>query len=730
MSIVNLIQIKNVATYENESISLKKVNFFYGQNGSGKTTISRVFLKSSDFPECCINSTIDDYEVLVYNRDFVENNFKESQLKGIFTLGENAGNVQTKIEKAEIKKTNIFKSNKTKEEITIVNRLINNNEDIFLNKCWSLKTKYESTILSKYLKNLGTRINFKNKILEKFNIFESENLKTLESLEKSLNELYIIEPIKKDLIDINSIEFDLLIAIENDELPNEVIIGKEDSPLSELILKLENNDWVDKGRNYLIDNIEDCPFCQQSLPKGFKELLEGYFDEVYKEKKTKLEDLFNKYNSISINVLEYLKLILKDEELSKETNLGEELNILDKQLNSNVQILNDKLKMPSNKVLLHNSTSLIISIKTELEKINLKINEHNTKIDNITDERKTFEKNVWNYIINELIIDIEQYNLNIITNNNLKLKNKRFAEKYQIALNKLETKISEYRNETVNIEKSIINVNNILRNNGFDNFEIKKYDELHYKIVRNVEENNVFISLSEGEKTFVTFLYFLEICKGTLDKDNNCDYAKRVVVIDDPISSLDNNILFAVATLIKSYFFNGKDLVNCAQFLLLTHNIFFYQEMKMFIHNKKDGDKSNIKFFKVSKKNNITKVTNVSSANIQNDYESSWEIIKNIENYSPILIPNTMRKIFEEYFNFTQGYEKFNQAFDALIEEHDSIQCKSFARYLDRNSHKDYHNIFYDINEIDTEQYALFFKMIFEKTNNIEHYNKMMNKEE
>nr|MDA3908972.1 AAA family ATPase [Sulfurimonas sp.] len=49
MSIVNSIQLKNVATYENESISLEKVNFFYGQNGSGKTTISRLFLKNGNF---------------------------------------------------------------------------------------------------------------------------------------------------------------------------------------------------------------------------------------------------------------------------------------------------------------------------------------------------------------------------------------------------------------------------------------------------------------------------------------------------------------------------------------------------------------------------------------------------------------------------------------------------------------------------------------------------------
>ena len=40
---IEKIEIKNTATYINEVLdNLSKVNFIYGNNGSGKTTVSRI----------------------------------------------------------------------------------------------------------------------------------------------------------------------------------------------------------------------------------------------------------------------------------------------------------------------------------------------------------------------------------------------------------------------------------------------------------------------------------------------------------------------------------------------------------------------------------------------------------------------------------------------------------------------------------------------------------------
>ena len=76
---IESIQIQNQASYGSpyETLSgLSKFNFIYGSNGSGKTTISRIIADESAFQGCRLvwlgNISLDP---LVYNRDFVENNF-------------------------------------------------------------------------------------------------------------------------------------------------------------------------------------------------------------------------------------------------------------------------------------------------------------------------------------------------------------------------------------------------------------------------------------------------------------------------------------------------------------------------------------------------------------------------------------------------------------------------------------------------------------------------------
>ncbi|WP_270451902.1 AAA family ATPase, partial [Kocuria marina] len=54
--------------------------------------------------------------------------------------------------------------------------------------------------------------------------------------------------------------------------------------------------------------------------------------------------------------------------------------------------------------------------------------------------------------------------------------------------------------------------------------------------------------LSEGERTFITFLYYFHSLSG-VKQDNESD--KVVAIIDDPISSLDGDIMFVVSALTR-----------------------------------------------------------------------------------------------------------------------------------------------------------------------------------
>ncbi len=75
--------------------------------------------------------------------------------------------------------------------------------------------------------------------------------------------------------------------------------------------------------------------------------------------------------------------------------------------------------------------------------------------------------------------------------------------------------------------------------------------------------------LSEGERTAVAFLYFLKSLQ-----DKEFDLKTGVVVIDDPVSSLDANALFSAFGYMKE---RTKD---AGQLFVLTHNFAFFRQVK------------------------------------------------------------------------------------------------------------------------------------------------------
>jgi wobble nucleotide-excising tRNase len=101
-----------------------------------------------------------------------------------------------------------------------------------------------------------------------------------------------------------------------------------------------------------------------------------------------------------------------------------------------------------------------------------------------------------------------------------------------------------------------------------------------YKIVR-ADGSPAKDTLSDGEKTFVTFLYFFHLLKGNQTAtDVSVD---RVVVFDDPVSSLDSDVLHIVSCLIKSLLNDVRDnKMKIKQVFIFTHNTYFHKETSFF----------------------------------------------------------------------------------------------------------------------------------------------------
>src|SRR5690606_20447700 len=88
------------------------------------------------------------------------------------------------------------------------------------------------------------------------------------------------------------------------------------------------------------------------------------------------------------------------------------------------------------------------------------------------------------------------------------------------------------------------------------------YGFFSFKVVKSPETNNCYqiqredgtlveSTLSEGEVTFLTFLYFYQLAKGGNSEESVNE--RRILVVDDPISSLDSNVLFVVSSLLRKF---------------------------------------------------------------------------------------------------------------------------------------------------------------------------------
>ena len=81
------------ATLEN----LKKVNFIFGPNGTGKTSITRILSEGSDDDRITLADESSTREILVLNSKYIEETFQETE-NGIFFLGKQSIANQNDIE--------------------------------------------------------------------------------------------------------------------------------------------------------------------------------------------------------------------------------------------------------------------------------------------------------------------------------------------------------------------------------------------------------------------------------------------------------------------------------------------------------------------------------------------------------------------------------------------------------------------------------------------------------
>jgi wobble nucleotide-excising tRNase len=200
---------------------------------------------------------------------------------------------------------------------------------------------------------------------------------------------------------------------------------------------------------------------------------------------------------------------------------------------------------------------------------------------------------------------------------------------------------------------------------------------------------------------------------------------KRILVIDDPICSLDSTILYVVSAMVKSLIKSVKEgQSNIEQVFIVTHNVFFHKEASFV--NGRTNPEPTVNFWVLRKNDGVTSITPHGIKNpISTSYELLWQELKTEQPSSIITTQNTMRRIIENYFGMLGGAKE-----DYIVEKFEAVEdqmiCRSLFHWINDGSHSIPDDFYFDVQSTSVVKYKEIFRRIFEVTNHKAHYDMMM----
>lgn len=721
--------IKDFGIFENiptnpSYTDFNRFNLFYGLNGSGKSTLSHLFslLESKDietrFPSSKWRFQLDDGMIIsspndadnevnirVFDKGFVERNIDWNKvIKGILVVSEDKKTeILQRDKKVEVKK-------KTEDSIKKVNLaldgdgkpkgkkgLIKENSNFLSEAAKNIKQKFqlievEDTYLSNYNKTkLESTLREKKNDIHKSQI----NVSEVEKLAQT------IKPQDKEAVnkfDISKLEqldnaYERVKSILETTVTSKVIDKLKDSP--------EKGEWAKKGLDIHTEN-EECAFCGNVLKKKRIEELNSHFSDSYRtvleqiENAIKWIDDFEKSDLSSQN--SFYKEYQKDY-AGLKTLIEEQFETLEKVLAGWKLLLESKRKDPFESIkkeLIVFDSTLIVKHFNSVFSI---IDEHNSKFKNAATIIQKAKTNLELEYIKE---ELKRYDYYKLTKEEADKQNK--LESLNTLKEKSDTEISDLNKKisTEALGAKIFN-SDLWKFLGRKDIALVPQDKGGYNIERNNDPDTKGHLLSEGEKTAIAFVYFINKLK---EQENSID--NTIVIVDDPISSFDSNNLFSSYSYLK---------LNCnaaKQLFVLTHNFNYFRLVRDWFatknksqrnKHKKDNSKPeticNFYSLEVSLNKTNERVAEIKNAdetlcNYSSEYHYQFKKLIDYSNEVKIdldmayLSANAARKTLETFLKFK--HPKKANDFKQLLEK--SLRNTSFKdkeeylyRFINKYSH-------------------------------------------
>lgn len=582
-----------------EMLPFKKFNLIYGLNGSGKTTLSRFFAdlntgKSEGFESLKYKITTTDgtytngspypKTIRVFNSEYVDANIGqlEGKLNPIYVIGEENKTLANSVKSDDKKLTDLeeLHKNKTAE----CKKLKIKRGKIFTNVAVEILNSALGTTTRTYKKNHAEMAFDALDIPHKLSVDElalASKMMKQQSMPKHDDEASFLDVELKSKEGAKTVYFTALNLLE-DYTSNILKKSTTSIAISRLAKQPEIAKWVEDGlaiHSHSDDQI--CEYCRQDIPKDRLQELAAHFNDSDRQLKEEIERAIQDIKAlmdVAHNFIFLDSANLYPELQADYMLLVQELKDVRKTIIAHLKTLSNALNSKLNRRT-ESYSSLFEKYEAKrwlntLKKVNAVVSKHNSETDAFNQRLEAcFTKIETHYLsgiitvvadidkeISAVVADIDMCTDGSPTNNILGIE----AIRNQIANNR--AKISNSHQAAIKLSKmlaSFLGRSDLRFEPEGDGYRIIRIDRAAKR-------------LSEGEKTAITFLYFVVGLK-----DQGFDAAEGIVVIDDPISSLDSSSIYQAFSFLK----NAVKDVN--QVFLLTHNFEFLKLLLNWFQNIK-----------------------------------------------------------------------------------------------------------------------------------------------
>lgn len=349
-------------------------------------------------------------------------------------------------------------------------------------------------------------------------------------------------------------------------------------PITDLVDHPDWSHWVDQGMG-LHAGLTTCIYCQNVISDDRRSQLEAHFDKSLKELQLALDRMSESLQSTKAEATAAVDALISPDLVCEAVRaayahelalLKPDLKALVVLLDKLIAVIDRKRGSPFSPIAADNLDDA--SARLSLDGAAKELEKHNAFARDISKHRA------------DAAVKVEHYRVNMIKDQVVDLDRK--IAKADMSVEGLEKERIELDAEYKSLQEERLDPLPLAERLNEDLSQLLGREDLlfaadgdGYRIMRHEQPAR---HLSEGERNAISLLYFLTSLDG-----HDTDRQSSIVVIDDPVSSLDQNSLVGASSLLWSRLVGG-----CGQLVMLTHNYELFRTWSYQLETAKLGKKA------------------------------------------------------------------------------------------------------------------------------------------